>query len=83
MKKIISVKRQKLGGREFFVGEEIPAGVIEPNRVPVLLKLGCISTVDEPGTSKAEVVIADKLPPEAETAAAKPAKATSKKKASK
>ena len=83
MKKIISAKRQKIGGQEFIVGEEIPVGIIESNRFPALLKLGCIKTVDAPEKPKAEVTVTDKVPPVTETTEAKPAKATSKKKASK
>lgn len=82
MKKYISAKRQRFGGCEFCVGEEIPTQLIDTNRVPVLLQLGRILTVDAPAASKVEETVTDKFS-EIETGTEKPTKTTSKKKASK
>lgn len=99
MKKIISAKRQKFGDRDYCIGEEIPAEVIDPNRIPALLKLGRISTVDvpdeqqkveEPKPVKATVEVVEKIPSEEPVEETKPEEkpaakktSTSKKKASK
>lgn len=37
----------RFGGRQFYVGDEIPAELIDPNRVNTLVKYGTIVSVPE------------------------------------
>ena len=48
MQKFISNKPCRFGERNFMIGEEIPADLIAPARVPALLKYGTIVTVEVP-----------------------------------
>ena len=52
MKKYLSQKPCRFGDRQFIIGEEIPPDLIEPERVPALLKYGTIVTVDVPDEQK-------------------------------
>lgn len=48
----------KFGYRQFYVGDEIPAELIDPNRVNTLIKYGTIESVPEPAAETPE------MPPE-------------------
>ena len=52
MKKYVSQKPCKFGDKRFNIGEEIPADLVAPDRVPALLKYGVIVTVDAPDEQK-------------------------------
>lgn len=43
-----AAKPCNFGERQFFVGDEIPADLIDPNRVKTLVKYGTIINVPEP-----------------------------------
>ena len=46
--KFICQKPSRFCGRDFMIGEEIPAELIDPSRIPALLKYGTIVSVEEP-----------------------------------
>lgn len=43
MEKIVCRKPSRFGGRDFFIGDEIPRELVDPARLPALVKYGFIS----------------------------------------
>lgn len=49
-----AAKPCKFGNQQYYVGDEIPAELIDPNRVKTLVKYGTIAYVPEPPESPSE-----------------------------
>ncbi len=54
MKKIICKKPCRFGGKDFFIGDEIPVNLVDPSREATLIKYGYISCeiAPEPASDK-------------------------------
>ena len=53
----------KLGGRQFYVGDEIPAELIDPSRVNTLIKYGTIESVPEAPSELSAAVVGTNTSP--------------------